>query len=110
MTEKIIIQELISNIDEDSGFNKESWIDYYKCWAEYKTIGWKEYFSAKAMQSENTVTFIIRYSLKINTILESKQPTKKYRISYKNRNYDINYLEDIGNRHNFIEIKAEFLS
>ena len=109
MTEKIIIQKNKHYIDKSTGINKKSWVEYFKCWAEFKTVGWRNYFSSKAAQAENTVTFIIYYSSKTKELLNANNPMKDYRILYKNRTYDIKYIEDIGNRHEFIEIKAEVI-
>lgn len=109
LNDRINIQKFINEADEE-GFNKESWNDYYNCWARFKTVGWKEYYSAKAIQAENTVTFTIRYSPKIKAMLDDPSVTKKYRVVYKSKNYDIKYINDLDNKHEYVDIKAEIIT
>lgn len=108
LNNKITIQKLKKGID-DEGFNYENWIDHYKCWSNFRTVGWREYYSAKAIQAENTVTFTIRYSKTTELIVEDVNCTKNYRILYKDKTYDIKCINDVDNKHEYIDIKAECL-
>lgn len=109
LKERIVIQKLENIVDEE-GFDVECWIDYHKCWSCFRTVGWKEYFSAAAIQAQNTVTFTIRFSNKIKVMLEDIKVTKYYRILYKKREYDIKYVCDLDNRHEYVDIKAESIT
>lgn len=107
MTERITIEKNNCYIDPTNGLNKDEWSYYHKCWSEFKKVGWRNYLSSKAIQAENIVTFIIYYSSKTKELLDTKDPTQDYRLVYKNRIYNIKYVEDIENKHEFIEIKGE---
>lgn len=109
LNERITIQNFNSVIDNE-GFNVQEWIDYHTCWCCFRTVGWKEYFSAMQVQAQNTVTFTVRYSNKIKDIIEDIQATKKYRVVYKNNAYDIKYINDLENKHEYVDIKAEIIT
>ncbi len=109
LNNRITIQKLENTVDLE-GFNNEVWIDYYKCWACFRTVGWKEYFSARAIKAENTVTFTVRYSPKIKMMLEGLEVTKDYKIIYKGKSYDIKYINDLENKHKYVDIKAEIIT
>ncbi|AWZ48317.1 phage head closure protein [Hathewaya limosa] len=105
LTERIIIEEYISNNQNENGFDIEKWPEYYSCWCNYKTVNGKEYEAAKATQAQNIVTFTVRYCNKIKALLE-KDATKKFRIKYKDKIFNIEYVNDFQNRHEWIDIKA----
>lgn len=107
LTERIIIQEYLS-VQNDNGFEKMQWNDYYKCWSAFRTISGKEYVSAKATQSENVVTFTVRFCRKTSELLKNGA-TKRFRVVFKGNIYDIEYCNDYENLHNFIDIKARNL-
>lgn len=90
-----------------NGFEVDGWDDFFSCWAEIKKVGWREFYAAKALNAENTITFIIRYSPKTKEMLDDKNPTKKYSIVYKEKRYNILFISNINMENNFIEIKAE---
>lgn len=109
LNDRIIIKKIVNTVD-DNGLNIEDWIEYHKCWSCFRTIGWKEYYSAKAIQAENTVTFTLRYSPKIKDMLDDISVTKNYKVVYKNKNYDIKYINDLENKHEYVDIKAEIIT
>ena len=106
LKERIIIQKFENTIDYE-GFNTEGWVDYYKCWCAHNKVNEKEFYSAMSLQTENIVTFSVRYSEKIKTILDDPNVTKSYRVIYKGREYDIKFINDIKNYHKYVDIKAE---
>lgn len=108
LTERISIQRLATTTDEQ-GFKEQQWTDYYTCWSNFKSITGKEYIAAKATQSENIVTFTIRYCKKAKELLNS-DATKIYRVVYNNKTYNIEYVTDFQNLHNFIDIKCNELT
>lgn len=107
LNDRITIQKNTDNLVDEEGWSMEGWRDYHKCWSCFRTVGWKEYFSAMAVQAQNTVTFTIRYSTKIKVMLEDPIVTKNYRVVYKKKEYDIKYINDIENKHEYVDIKAE---
>ena len=105
LTERIEIEKLDLSTNEN-GFEEEIWQSHYKCWSAFKTITGKEYVAAKANNSENIVTFSVRHCKKIKELLDPGA-TKVFRIKYKGFCYDILYVSDFENRHEFVDIKAK---
>jgi len=104
LTERIIIEQY-STIQNENGFDEEKWAEYYSCWTNFRAVSGKEYESAKATQVENIVTFTIRYCNKAKVLLE-KDATKKFRIKYKDKIFNIEYVSDFENLHTWVDIKV----
>lgn len=107
---RIIIEKLFENDTDERGFPLSNWQTYYTCWSDFKAVSGKEYISAKAVSSENIVTFTIRYSEKVRLIIEDIESTKIYRIRYRNKIYDIIYISDFENKHRFVDFKCKLVS
>lgn len=108
--ERIIISQYIGEEQNDNGFDSLQWDDtYYSCWCSFRQVSGKEFISAKANNSENIVTFTIRYCSKTKALLEAGE-TKQYKVIYKNNDYDILFCSDYNNLHKWIDIKAEIKS
>ncbi|HFL3860683.1 TPA: phage head closure protein [Clostridioides difficile] len=107
---RIIIEKLSDNDTDERGFPLDGWREYYICWSDFKAVSGKEYISAKAVSSENIVTFTVRYSEKIKLIIEDVENTKIYRIRYRNKIYDIIYISDFENKHRFVDFKCKLVS
>ncbi|CZR95557.1 Phage head-tail joining protein [Clostridioides difficile] len=107
---RITIEKLFNGDTDDRGYPIEGWQEYYSCWSDFKAVSGKEYISAKAISSENIVTFTIRYSEKTSLIIEDTENTKRYRIKYKNKIYDIVYISDFENKHRFVDFKCKLIS
>lgn len=105
LTEKITI-EILSNETNENGFDEEAWSAYYKCWSSFKSVSGKEYVAAKATQSENVVTFTVRYCKKVAALLDPGA-TKNFRLVHKNSKYDIEFVSDFQNAHQWVDIKAK---
>lgn len=109
MNERITISQYINEIQNDNGFDVPTWDDaYYSCWAGFKQVSGKEFISAKANNSENIVTFAVRYCNKTKVLLIPGE-TKKYKVIYKEKDYNIIFCTDYNNLHKFIDIKAEVI-
>ncbi len=107
MNTRIIISKYIGEIQNENGFDEPQWDDtYYPCWSSFKQVNGKEFISAKANNSENIVTFTVRYCNKTKVLLEVGE-TKKYKVIYENNDYDILFCSDYNNLHQWIDIKAE---
>lgn len=104
LTEKIEIESLTETKDTQ-GFRTKVWIEFYKCWSNLKTISGREYIAAKATQSQDIVSFTIRYCKKSSELLK-KDATKLFRVKYKDKNYNIEYVNDFENLHDWIDIKC----
>ncbi|CEN31031.1 putative phage head-tail adaptor [[Clostridium] sordellii] len=107
LTERIKIEKLSDSKEtNENGFDEEVWKEHYKCWSGYKSVSGKEYIAAKANNSENIVTFTVRYCNKVKELLDPGA-SKIFRIEYKGFYYDILDVLDFENRHEFVDIKSK---
>lgn len=93
---RITIQRLITEINEN-GFEIEQWQNYKSVWASIANLHGREYYAAAAINAENTMKFIIRYTEGIENSM---------RIFFKYKTYNIISIDNIKYRNQYIEIKA----
>lgn len=106
LNERIIIEKF-SQVQNENGFDEVKWTEYHPCWSGYRRVSGKEYIAAKATNSEQIVTFTVRYCNKVKELLKPGS-SKLFRIQYKGYYYDIvDDPVDFRNRHNFVDIKAQ---
>jgi SPP1 family predicted phage head-tail adaptor len=107
LKERIIISHYLGEIQNENGFDEPQWDDtYYSCWSGFIQVSGKEFISAKADNSENIVTFTVRYCNKAKALLVVGA-TKQYKVIYKGNDYNIVFCSDYNNLHKWIDIKAE---
>lgn len=110
LTERISIEKILDAEQNTNGFDEEKWDEeYYNCWAAYKDVSGKDFIAAKATNSENIVTFTVRYCNKVKAILYPGA-NKQFRVKYNNFYYDIEYASDFEKRHGWIDLKAKIIS
>ncbi|ABS40873.1 phage head closure protein [Clostridium botulinum] len=111
MRHRITIQKYTTTQNEN-GFDIEEWDDYKTVWASMNNLWGKEFYAAKATNSENTIEFIVRYSKDLKNI-----NTKEYRIKTikdknatkeknKYRYFDITFIDNIQYKNKWLKIKA----
>ncbi|MGL4569639.1 MAG: phage head closure protein [Clostridium sp.] len=106
LTEIINIEKFLCEFQNDNGFDEPKWDDkYYRCWAAFKGIKGSEFIDAKATNSENIVTFTVRYCNKTKELLDPGA-SKKFRIKYNEYYYNVVFVSDYNNLHDWIDIKA----
>lgn len=106
LTERIVIEKF-SETQNENGFDEVTWTEYHLCWSGYRRVSSKEYIAAKANNSEQIVTFTVRYCNKVKELLKPGS-SKLFRIQYKGYHYDIvGDPVDFENRHTFVDIKAQ---
>lgn len=93
---RITFQKLMTTTNEN-GFDLEDWVDIKTVWSAARNLNGKEFFEAAMGQAEKTVKFIIRFTDGIDETM---------RILFKQRIYNITFIDNIKYRNNFIEIKA----
>lgn len=109
LKERIIISKYLGEIQNENGFDVPTWDDtYYPCWCKFIQVSGKEFISAKANNSENIVTFTVRYCNKTKVLLEVGE-TQKYKVIYKGNDYNIEFCSDYKDMHQWIDIKAEVI-
>lgn len=82
---------------------------YYSCRAGFKQISGKEFIAAKTTNSENIVTFTVRYCNKLKLLLNPKEK-KNFKIEFNNCTYNILFASDWMNLHKYIDIKCEVIT
>ncbi|NKF05300.1 phage head closure protein [Clostridium gasigenes] len=100
LNKRITIQEL-KTITTDNGFEEEKWVDSKTVWAKVNNLFGKEFWSAKAINQENSLDFIIRYSKDLS-ILDSKTN----RIYWNERAFNITFIDNIQYKNTWIKIKG----
>lgn len=98
---KRITIEKYTTTTNDNGFDIEDWIKFKTVWSNVNNIYGKEFWSAKQVNSENTVNFTIRYS---NDFKELN--SKEYRIVFNNRCFNITFIDNIKYENKYLKIKA----
>jgi SPP1 family predicted phage head-tail adaptor len=104
LDKRITFQKFTVDTNEN-GFPIEDWMYYKKVWASMNNLFGKEFYSAKAVQSEKTIEFVMRYSKDLEVLLDENS-TNLYRIFWNNRVFDITFVDDIKYQHEWLKIKA----
>lgn len=73
-----------ANTTNDEGFEIDGWTPVATVWAAVKTLQGQEYIAAATIQAERTTRFIIRYSKRMNSLLNNKM-----RVKYGGREFEI---------------------
>ncbi|MED4787492.1 phage head closure protein [Bacillus atrophaeus] len=68
----------------DEGFEINGWTKVATVWAAVKTLQGREYIAAATIQAERTTRFIIRYSKRMESVLNNKM-----RVKYHGREFEI---------------------
>lgn len=100
LNKRIIIQRFATTQNEN-GFDIETWLHYKTVSASINNLWGKEFYAAKAVQEENTVEFVVRYSKDLERI-----NSKKYRLFWKDRAFNITFIDNIQHANKWIKIKA----
>lgn len=98
----ITIQVIDDSKKSDNGFDTTKWIDKYKLLASVNNLFGKEFWSAKAVQSEKTVEFTVRYSRVIENL-----NTDSSRIVFDDKVYDITFIDNVKYNGTWIKIKGK---
>lgn len=104
LNQRITVQKKETLIE--NGFEVEEWMDYKTIWASVKNINGKEFFQAQQAQSQASKKVRIRYLKDLDSSLDPNV-SLKYRIKYKNNNYNLTYSDNIQEQNKFIELLLE---
>lgn len=96
LREKITIERTASSQDKN-GYYNDAWVKVCDTWANVQDISGKEYFNAAATMALNIVSFVIRWRDDVNTGM---------RIIHNGKPYDIEYINRLGYKRDFMSIKA----
>lgn len=105
LDKRITIQKFTSTTTNENGFPIEDWVAYKTVWASMNNLWGKEFYVAKAINAENTIEFIVRYSTDLVVLLE-KDGSKVYRIYWNQKAFDITFVDNIKYENKWLKIKA----
>lgn len=103
-THKIEFQ-LLSVDSDEIGNQTEEWTTIFRTWASVNGIGGREYYNARQTNSENDVTFKVRYSRKIADYL-----TSEIRIIYNGKIFDVKHIDDYMEQHKELAFRTQQLN
>lgn len=90
----------IQNVATKANFTEKKFIGQFKLFAEVKNLYGKEFWEAKASQSQDVVKFKTRYNKNVKSTM---------RIKFKENIYEIIHIDNINYLNKDLEIKAKIL-
>lgn len=84
-----------TNTTNANGFNVKSENVYRKCYAKVTRLSGTEIIKNNAQFTEVKVRFLVRYKSGLSTDMD---------IKYENQYYNIEYINDYGDKHQYQEI------
>lgn len=96
-----IVIEKLNIVTTENNFDTEEWVDFATLWSSINNLYGREFWAAKAINKEDTVVFTVRYSKKISVINK-----ENYRIKFKDKIFNIIFIDNVKYENKFIKIKA----
>lgn len=100
LNKRITIQKLVPTKTKND-FDDEDWVEFKSVWASVNNLFGKEFWSAKAVEQENTLEFLIRYNKELEAL-----DSRKHRIYWNEKSYNITFIDNIKYENKWIKIKA----
>lgn len=97
---RIVLQKQTITTDAN-GIEAVTWPTVKTVWAAYEPVSGREYYAAAAINSENNVTFRIRYQ---------KDITPDMQIFFNNQVYQILDILDTGGRHIELQLISKVIT
>lgn len=92
----------ISIIQDDYGFEAEQETEVCKCWAKVNNMSGTETFKAGADYNKKVTRFLVRHRRDIEFTTDMK-------IRFKNKLYNITYVNNYNYSNEFVELVAEVI-
>lgn len=92
----------IQNIQDDYGFETEQEVEYLSCWSKISNMSGTEIYKAGTDYSKVITRFVIRYR-------KDKVMTTDMKIRYKDKLYNITYVNNYNESNEFIELIGEVI-
>lgn len=96
LSKRIEIQRFSRERDAD-GYYTEDWVTVHRTWAQFSRLSGTEAAERGADFARVQVRFLIRWRKGIH---------RKMAVFYRGERYEIEYLNDYGDRHEYLEILA----
>ncbi|URZ15330.1 phage head closure protein [Clostridium felsineum] len=109
LNKKITIQRYNKSkivYDDEGNPTTDGWYDFTTKFASINNLYGNEFWSAKAVNQQDTVNFIIRYSKSISDI-EKANGAKIYRILWQDKIYNLDFIDNVNYSNTFYKIKAK---
>ncbi|WP_195970388.1 phage head closure protein [Clostridium thermobutyricum] len=106
---KVDILILNDSSQDNEGFTIEKWDKYLTCWCFKKNSIGKEFINSNADNTEEIISLTTRYC---NKIVEIDKPgmTKKLKLFYQGREWNIIDLDDYKDLHSEYDITAKLIN
>ena len=102
LNKRITISQKIAWRDED-GYRHEELVPVRSCAASFSRVSGKEMIRAGADFSEEKVRFVVRHSYSVAI-------DRKMVVTYRGEQYEIEYVNDYGDRHEYVELICKRLT
>ena len=103
MRVRITIQKN-ETVADKNGNHKNTWTDYFSCWATASNQTGKENDEGSKTDEEDRMDFTVRYSSETAAVVSTK-----YRILLMDRIYDIDHVDDMGFKRNSRKFHAHLV-
>ena len=100
MRERITIERNASGADE-RGNAVDEWEEYYSCRAYANNLFGSEYYAARQVGAEQTLKLTVRYTERLSGI-----STADYRLIFRGKVYDIEFIDNVRYEDNMLIIHA----
>lgn len=101
LNRRIAIVSNSKDFDED-GYQIEREETVYSCWAKFTRVSGSEKIKANSDFSQVSARFLIRYT--------TKPLSRKMVVRYDGNDYEIEYLNDYGDSHRYIEVWCKLMT
>lgn len=98
---KIVIQRLVEGEDE-WGNSVSEWTDWRELWADRESLWGQQYFAAKAVNEQNTVTFVLRHAPFLDQL-----NTTHFRVLFQKQEYDIVHIDRLHDDGMWIKLRCQ---
>ncbi len=92
----------ISTVQDDYGFEIEQEVEVCKAWAKVSNMSGTETFKAGADYNKKVTRFLVRYRKDIEFTADMK-------IKFKNKLYNITYVNNYNYSNEFVELITEVI-
>ncbi|MCG8541241.1 MAG: phage head closure protein [Clostridia bacterium] len=91
---------IIQNMQDNDGFNVETFVKNFSPWASIRNISGTEVFKSGADYNRKITRFLIRYR-------KDKNVNKDMKVKYKGKLYNITYINNYNEGNEFVEFITE---
>ena len=100
LRERIVIEKSETGRDEN-GNHILLWKKFFSCFAYVNNLSGSEYYEAARTNTQNDVTFVIRYSSETRDI-----DSEHFRVIFRGIPYNITFVDNVQYKNETIKLKA----